>query len=90
MMEKSKVTKELLADSFHELMLHREFEKITIKNITDQAGVIRPTFYYYFQDKYDVLEYIFCRDVVAGANARIEIGQHEAALKYAFTAMGWR
>ena len=74
-MEKSSVTKELLADSFHELMLHREFDKITIKHITDQAGVIRPTFYYHFQDKYDVLEYILVRDVVQPALLRIkEIG----------------
>ena len=33
------------------------FDKITIKMITDQAGVIRPTFYNYFQDKYEVMEW---------------------------------
>ena len=63
-MEKTKQTRELLADRFHELMLAKDFEKITIKQITDAAGVIRPTFYYHFPDKYDVLEYILCRDII--------------------------
>ncbi len=42
----------LLAESLKELALCRPVEKITIKEITDKAGVIRPTFYHQFQDKY--------------------------------------
>ena len=42
----------LLAESFKELALKHPIEKITIKEITDKAGVIRPTFYNHFQDKY--------------------------------------
>ena len=34
----------LLIKSFKELALHDPIEKITIKEITDGAGVIRPTF----------------------------------------------
>lgn len=48
----------LLMDSFKELSLHIPIEKITIKEITDKAGVIRPTFYNHFQDKYEVIERI--------------------------------
>ena len=33
----------LLAESFKELALKQPIEKITIKEITDKAGVIRPT-----------------------------------------------
>ena len=47
-------TKELLADSFRELVLTTPFSKISIKTITDGAHVIRPTFYNYFQDKYEL------------------------------------
>ena len=46
-----------LAESFKELASRHPIEKITIKDITDKAGVIRPTFYNHFQDKYDLLEY---------------------------------
>ena len=63
-MDKSRQTRELLAEQFHDLLLRRDFDKITIKQITDGAGVIRPTFYYHFQDKYAVLEYILCRDII--------------------------
>ena len=34
----------LLAESFKELACQQAIEKITIKAITDKAGVIRPTF----------------------------------------------
>ena len=43
---------QLLADSLKELAAKRPMEKITIKEITDKAGVIRPTFYNHFQDNF--------------------------------------
>ena len=46
----------LLAESLKELTIKQPIEKITIKEITDKAGVIRPTFYNHFQDKYELLE----------------------------------
>ncbi len=53
-----KTTDMLLADSFKQLALTTPIEKITIQEITGNAGVIRPTFYNHFQDKYDLLEWI--------------------------------
>ena len=38
----------LLADSLKELARIHPIEKITIREITDKAGVIRPTFYNHF------------------------------------------
>ena len=49
MEDKKELTKDLLTASFRELVLQIPFEKITIKMITDGAGVIRPTFYKHFQ-----------------------------------------
>lgn len=49
MERKGEVTKHQLAENFKELMLKGSFDKITIRMITEQAGVIRPTFYNYFQ-----------------------------------------
>ena len=60
-MQHKKEVKMLLADSFKELVLVKPIEKITIKEITDRAGVIRVTFYNHFQDKYELLEWI-CRE----------------------------
>lgn len=54
----------LLAESFKELVIITPVEKITIKEITDRAGVIRPTFYNHFQDKYELLEWIIRTEIL--------------------------
>lgn len=54
----------LLAESFKELAGKTPIDKITIKEITDKAGVIRPTFYNHFQDKYDLLEWIIQTEIL--------------------------
>ena len=59
-MQQKREVKVLLAESFKGLVLEKPVEKITIKEITDGAGVIRVTFYNHFQDKYELLEWI-CR-----------------------------
>lgn len=65
-LEKAKESvKEKLAESFRALVLQMPLEKITIKDITDGAGVIRPTFYNHFKDKYDLIEWIWYQDVVS-------------------------
>ena len=52
-----------LCESLRELMVRSLFEKITIKQICDRAGVIRATFYNYFDDKYDCLNAIVKLDL---------------------------
>ncbi len=73
-MNKKDLTKELLANCFKDLLLTRPFEKITIKTITDRAGLIRPTFYKHFQDKYEVLEWIFMAEIAEEVSEKIERG----------------
>ena len=63
-MERKKMTKALIGESLKVLMHDHPFEKITIKMITDEAGVIRPTFYNYFCDKYEVVEWIFNENII--------------------------
>lgn len=49
-------TRKLIMDSFIELSSKKEFKDITIKDITTEAMINRATFYYHFQDIYDLLE----------------------------------
>lgn len=77
-------TKELLADSFRKLVLTVPFRKISIKMITDQAGVIRPTFYNYFQDKYEVIEYLFEKDIKNNVQIMLDNGMEQEAIKLMF------
>ena len=49
-------TRKLIMDSFVELSAKKEFKDITIKDITTEAMINRSTFYYHFDDIYDLLE----------------------------------
>jgi AcrR family transcriptional regulator len=53
-----------LIESFKQLTKEEMVDKITIKEITDGAGVIRSTFYYHFQDKYELIERIFQTEIL--------------------------
>lgn len=50
--------KDMLAQSLYLLMKEKQFDKITIKEISSKTGVIRGTFYNHFYDKYEALEYL--------------------------------
>ncbi|MBD5516202.1 MAG: TetR family transcriptional regulator [Lachnospiraceae bacterium] len=54
----------MLAESFKNLALKMPIEKITIREITEGAGVIRPTFYNHFRDKYELLEWLIHTEVL--------------------------
>lgn len=47
-----------MKDSFWELYSQKSIEKITIREITEKAGIYRSTFYVYFPNVYAVLEEI--------------------------------
>ena len=64
----------LLAESFKQIAKRESIEKITIKEITDGAGVIRPTFYNHFQDKYELLEWIVNKDLMEPAQLLFDNG----------------
>ncbi len=49
-------TRKLIMDSFLELSGEKEFKSITVKDITAEAMINRATFYYHFEDIYDLLE----------------------------------
>ena len=75
----------LLAESFKELAKKHPIEKITIKEITDLAGVIRPTFYNHFQDKYELLEWIITTDLLDPIEPLIQNGMISEGLVLLFT-----
>ncbi|MBF7018101.1 TetR/AcrR family transcriptional regulator [Staphylococcus durrellii] len=51
-------TKQSLVNAFFSLVNKKDFEKITIADITKSARVNRATFYAHFEDKYDLIDYI--------------------------------
>ncbi len=52
-------TKELFAASLKELTLQKPVDKITIREIAQNCGFTSKTFYNHFQDKYDLIAWIY-------------------------------
>lgn len=77
----------LLMDSFKELALHTAIDKITVKEITDKAGVIRPTFYNHFQDKYEVIERIIQQEIIDPVKVLFSNGMVTEAVALIFVNM---
>ena len=49
-------TKKAIVESFLRLVAKKPIDKITVRDVVDDCGINRNTFYYYFQDIYAVLE----------------------------------
>lgn len=62
-MANSNITKKALAQSLKELGASKRLDKITVADITDHCGVNRQTFYYHFNDKYELLNWIYTQDL---------------------------
>ena len=58
-MPDSNLMKKALAQSLKELVRVHSFEKVGVNDICDACQVSRNTFYYHFQDKYALVEWIF-------------------------------
>ena len=64
----SQLTKRALEESLKRLLLTKPLNKITIADITSDCGISRMTFYYHFQDIYDLVEWA-CEEDAARAIA---------------------
>ncbi len=56
-----KLLKDYIAEALLILMRKMEFDKITIQDITEKAGVNRSTYYRNFKSKTDVIRYFYVR-----------------------------
>ena len=55
----SYLTKERIASSLKGLMKKKAFDKITVKDISDDCDISRSAFYYHFEDMYDLMKWTF-------------------------------
>ena len=60
----SDFTKIAIMHSLIELLEEKEFTKITVKDIVTRCGINRNTFYYHFEDIYDLLRWMFDSEAV--------------------------
>ena len=57
-------TKERIVEAYIELESERPVEKITVTALVERSRITRKTFYYYFKDIYDLLEWIYTNEVI--------------------------
>ena len=55
-------TKKALADALKKMMVIKPIDRITVNDLVETCGVSRQTFYYHFDDVYDLLEWVFEED----------------------------
>lgn len=56
--EKNRRTKQLIQESFMQILEEKSFESITVGDITKKAQINRGTFYLHYKDKFDLLDKI--------------------------------
>jgi probable dihydroxyacetone kinase regulator len=64
-MSDSLITKKAIAAGMKELTRKKSFEKITVSDITEICGLNRQTFYYHFQDKFELVDWIYYNEAIA-------------------------
>ena len=71
----SDITKTALASALKELMVETPFQKISVVDICDKCGMNRKSFYYHFQDKYELVNWIFYHEfIIPRRGADYEVG----------------
>ena len=83
----SNITKKALEASLKHQMLHKPLNKITIRDITDDCGISRMTFYYHFQDIYDLVEWACIEDATAALQGKKTCATWQEGLSQIFEAV---
>lgn len=55
-------TKQWIAENMKKIMQKKPLDRIRVTEICREAEIERPTFYYHFKDKYDLVAWIFTRN----------------------------
>lgn len=63
-MSSSNITKLALANSLKQLMRSIPLHKISIRNVAENCGLNRQTFYYHFKDIYELIDWIYKTEAV--------------------------
>ena len=80
-------TKRMLSMSLKKLLSKTTLDNITIQDITNDAEVSRKTFYYHFQDIYDLLDWTLQEDIHRLIVNEIELDNWEESIAALFAYM---
>lgn len=80
-------TKNALAEAMKTLVRQKGFDKVSVGEITGACGMGRQSFYYHFQDKFELLEWIYYQDAFAPLCNGITLQNWPQRLKEMLTVM---
>ena len=86
-MSENTITKRAIADSLKALTKTKTFDKISVKDISEQCGINRQTFYYHFEDKYTLLKWIYESDLLSKYMNDVNFDNWTTRLESLLTAM---
>lgn len=64
-MAKSNITKKAIVSALKELMKKKPVQKISIRELTENADINRQTFYYHFNDIYDCIQWMYQEEALS-------------------------
>ena len=86
-MSDSLITKKAIAAALKQVCREKPFDKISIADITAVCGLNRQTFYYHFQDIYDLLDWTLQEDIHRLIVNEIELDNWEESIAALFAYM---
>lgn len=69
-MRTTRDTKGMFADELEAMMRSTPLSKVRVADLCARCGVERRVFYYHFKDKYDLVAWMFERDLLAASDGR--------------------
>lgn len=76
------MTKKALAKSLKKLMEKSALDKISIREIVEDCGVNRKTFYYHFENIYDLVNWMFEEEAIESVKKYDFIRDYEDAVRF--------
>lgn len=86
-MKEQTITKQAIVQSFKQLMKNKSFDKISISDITTTCYLNRQTFYYHFQDKYELMNWIYYNEIFLPLVNELNNKHYDEAFKGMFNTM---
>ena len=77
-------TKETIAEAAKKLMFEKKAKKLTVKDIVEECGITRQTFYYHFEDIPDMLSWIVECDMTKNMKEMLDRRDVEGSIRYFF------
>lgn len=78
----TRMTKKALASSLKKLMEDSALDKISIREITEDCGVNRKTFYYHFENIYDLVGWMFEEEAIESVKKYNFLTDYEEVVRF--------